>query len=232
VISTGRGPLLAIDTATSQVVVALERPGGRPEVTAWPAGQRHGKELLIALDGLLQRVGVGLDVLGGIVVGTGPGAFTGLRVGLATAKGLAQALGIPIVGIPTSTALLASVTAADSALRPDVGQRRALLLPAGPRDRVLVDEDGPRLLPAGSEPQLAPGVELVALDLDGRAPADALVRGQEARTRLGATLLRLAAARLAAGEADDLARLVPEYVSLPRGVRVLSGSIEWSRDPR
>ena len=231
-ISVERGPLLAIDTATSQIVVALERPGGRPEVAAWPASQRHGEELLTALDGLLRRVGVGLDLLGGIVVGTGPGAFTGLRVGLATAKGLAQALAIPIIGIPTSTALLVPVSTADSGLPPEVTRRRALLLPAGPRDRVLIDEDGPRLLPAGSEPQLAPGVELVALDLDGRAPADALVRGQAARLWLGATLLRLAAARLAAGEADDLARLVPEYVSLPRGVGVLSGSIEWSRDPR
>ena len=231
-ISVERGPLLAIDTATSQIVVALERPGGRPEVAAWPASQRHGEELLTALDGLLRRVGVGLDLLGGIVVGTGPGAFTGLRVGLATAKGLAQALAIPIIGIPTSTALLVPVSTADSGLPPEVTRRRALLLPAGPRDRVLIDEDGPRLLPAGSEPQLAPGVELVALDLDGRAPADALVRGQAARLWLGATLLRLAAARLAAGEADDLARLVPEYVSLPRGVGVPSGSIEWSRDPR
>ncbi|HZL33202.1 MAG TPA: hypothetical protein VFC81_04385, partial [Verrucomicrobiae bacterium] len=61
--SAGRGPLLAIDTATSQIVVALERPGGPPDVAAWPAGQRHGEELLTALDGLLRRVGVGLDLL-------------------------------------------------------------------------------------------------------------------------------------------------------------------------
>jgi hypothetical protein len=87
-------------------------------------------------------------------------------------------------------------------------------------------------VPAGSEPRLAPGTELLAVDLVGRAPADALARGQVARTRLGETLLQLAATRLAAGEADDLARLVPEYVTLPRGIGALSGSIEWSRDPR
>ena len=216
----GRGPLLAIDTATSQMIVALERPGAEPEAAAWPAGQRHGEELLAGLDGLLRRAGVELAALGGIVVGTGPGAFTGLRVGLATAKGLAQALAIPIMGIPTSTALLAA------------GPGGALLLPAGPRDRVLVDAAGPRLLPAGTEPGLDATIELLAVDLDGRAPADALARGQRARTRLGATLLLLGAARLAAGDADDLARLVPEYVSLPRGVAALTGSIEWSRDPR
>jgi tRNA threonylcarbamoyl adenosine modification protein YeaZ len=209
-----------MDTATSEMVVALERPGGEPAVAVWTAGRRHGEELLTALDGLLRRAGVELGGLGGIVVGTGPGAFTGLRVGLATAKGLAQALAIPIIGIPTSTALLAA------------GPGGALLLPAGPRDRVLVDAAGPRLLPAGSDPELDPAIELLAVDLDGRAPPEALSRGAAARTRLGATLLLLGAARLVAGDADDLARLVPEYVSLPRGVAALHGSIEWSRDPR
>ena len=216
----GRGPLLAIDTATSTTIVALERPGAEPEVAAWPAGQRHGQELLTGVEDLLRRCAIELAELGGIVIGTGPGAFTGLRVGLATAKGLAQALAIPIVGIPTSTALLAA------------GPGGALLLPAGPRDRVVVDAAGPRLLPAGTEPDVDPSLELLAVDLDGRAPPDALARGSLARDRLGSTLIRLGAARLAAGDADDLARLVPEYVSLPRGVTALTGSIEWSRDPR
>jgi tRNA threonylcarbamoyladenosine biosynthesis protein TsaB len=220
-----RGPLLAIDTATSQAVVALERPAGPPALTTWPAGMRHGEELLAAIASVLGSAGLTPAGLGGIVVGTGPGAFTGLRVGLATAKGLAHALGVPIIGVPTGLALLATRSAA-----PTAGPR-ALLLPAGPRDRVLVDDHATRLLPAGTEPELAPGTELVALDLEGRAPADALARGAEARAGLGASLLRLAAARLAAGESDDLARLVPEYVSLPRGVHSLGGSIEWSRDP-
>lgn len=221
-----RGPLLALDTATSQAVVALERPTGPPVVASWPAGHRHGEELLATIDRLLRDVGLEPAVLGGIVVGTGPGAFTGLRVGLATAKGLAHALAIPLVGVPTAIALL--TTSSDDLATAG----RALLLPAGPRDRVLVDDEGSRLLPAGTEPAIAPGTELLAVDLDGRAPADALARGLAAQARLGPSLLRLAAARLAIGDSDDLARLVPEYVSLPRGVAALSGSIEWSRDPR
>ncbi len=218
-----RGPLLAIDTATSQAVVALERPGGDPLVLSWPAGQRHGEELLAAIERLLAGAGLAPAALGGIVVGTGPGAFTGLRVGLATAKGLAHALGLPIVGIATAAALLDG---------PPGGPSRVLLMPAGPRDRVVVDGAGGHLLPAGSEPSLEPGTELIAVDLDGRAPGDAVARGEAARGRLGPTLLRLAATRLAAGSADDLAQLVPEYVSLPRGVSALTGAIEWSRDPR
>jgi tRNA threonylcarbamoyladenosine biosynthesis protein TsaB len=220
-----RGPLLAIDTATSHAVVAVERAGGLPSVASWPAGQRHGEELLTAIERLLGGAGVEPGALGGIVVGTGPGAFTGLRVGLATAKGLAHALGLPIVGIATATALLARAEGED-------GPPRVLLLPAGPRDRVIVDADGVLLLAAGIEPAIAAGTELLAVDLDGRAPDEALARGAVAHGRLGPTLLRLAAARLAAGDADDLARLVPEYVSLPRGVTSLGGSIEWSRDPR
>ena len=49
---------------------------------------------------------------------------------------------------------------------------------------------------------------------------------------LGEALLRLGAERLAAGDADDLAELVPEYVTLPRGVREQAGAMAWSRDHR
>jgi len=82
------------------------------------------------------------------------------------------------------------------------------------------------------EPDLAGDEELVAVDLDGRAPADAVARGETARDGLPAALLRLGAARHAAGDVDDLARLVPEYVSLPRGVRAETGEVAWSRDHR
>jgi len=90
----------------------------------------------------------------------------------------------------------------------------------------------PELLPGGREPDLRPGTTLVALDLDGRAPGDAVERGERARRGLGAALLRLGAERLSAGQPDDLERLVPEYVTLPRGVRAMSGEVTWSRGPR
>lgn len=223
------GPLLAFDTATTVAVVALGDPSGRLlGESGWAAGYRHGEELLAQVDGLLSELGVGLGDLGAIVVGTGPGAFTGLRVGLATAKGLAHALRVPIVGVATSTALLRAAASADAA----APQRLALLLPAGPSDRVLVADGSPTLLPGGTEPELAPGISLVAVDLAGRAPADAVERGERARAGLGAALVRIGAERLAAGSVDDLARLVPEYVTLPRGIRAETGTMEWSRDPR
>ena len=161
--------------------------GTLEDAAGWPAGYRHGESLLPAIERLLAPAG-GRTAIGAVVVGTGPGAFTGLRVGIATAKGLAHGLGCPIVGVPTGLALLAAVPGPC-----------ALLLPAGPADRVLVRAGEPsRLLPGGTEPELRSGERLVAVDLDGRAPEDALERGRVAHDGLAAALLRLGAERLAA----------------------------------
>ncbi len=215
---TPDGPILVIDTATTRAVIALGTPDGTiVEARDWSAGYRHGEELLAQIDALLSDRGLAPADLGGLVVGTGPGAFTGLRVGLATAKGLAHALLLPIAGVATATALLSSAGDAP-------GAPAALLQPAGPSDRVLSRRGAtPVILPGGTEPELHPGERLVAVDLSGRAPEDAQARGEAARGGLAAALLRAGVARLAAGDADDLARLVPEYVTLPRGVRDAPG---------
>jgi tRNA threonylcarbamoyl adenosine modification protein YeaZ len=222
--------VLAMDTATTRIVLAAgTTDGALGAVESWPAGFRHGETLLPALDRLLAERGISRSQVGGIVVGTGPGAFTGLRVGIATAKGLAHGLGRPIVGIPTGAALLAAAArSADVPIATCV-----LLLPAGPSDRIVVrDGVAPALLPAGQDPELSGTEILVALDLEGRAPAEALARGVAAREGLAAELLRSGSARLVAGDVDDLARLVPEYVTLPRGVTAVGGEMTWSRDPR
>lgn len=215
--------LLAFDTGTTTAVVAVGDGLGRLLASdAWIAGYRHGEELLSRVDRALASAGVGLADLGGVIVGTGPGAFTGLRVGLSTAKGLAHGLGIALAGVPTGAALQAAARVAGPV---------AILLPAGPSDRVLVDPVGvATLLRAGTEPTVEPGWTLVALDLDGRAPADALARGTRAREGLAAALLAIGAERLRAGQPSDLAALVPEYVTLPRGVGAETGKVAWSRD--
>ena len=225
----GRGrAILAIDTSTSRVVVAVGTPTGEPlGLTWWPAQHRHGEQLLPSIGRVLGEANVRRSRLAAIIVGSGPGAFTGLRVGMATAKALAHELGLPIIGLATSDALIAAAS--------DGGDDTAivLLLPAGPSDRVVVRSGEPaRLLRGGDEPELRPGDVLVAVDLEDRAPAEAVERGERARERLGHELLRLGAARLRAGDTDDLAGLVPAYVTLPRGVSAPSGEVTWSRDPR
>jgi len=225
-----REAILAIDTATTQVVIATGTPDGTVDgVSTWAAGYRHGETLLPSIGRFLGEQNIRKSRLVGIVVGTGPGAFTGLRVGMATAKGLAHGLGIPLVGVSTAEGLIAAVGL----------DRLLLLLPAGPTDRIAVRAGSPpEPLPAGSEPTLRPFERLVAVDLEGRAPADALERGARARAGLGAELIRLGAARLAelrdadAPVTNELETLVPDYVTLPRGVRVAAGAIAWSRDHR
>jgi tRNA threonylcarbamoyl adenosine modification protein YeaZ len=237
--------LLAIDTATTRAIVAAGAPDGSPlGVTTWVAGRTHGEQLLPAIGRLHGEANLRRSRIRGVIVGTGPGAFTGLRVGIATAKALAHELGVPIVGVSTGAALLAAAAAAeDNAGRPadpkpvDVGARAAtrfvLLLPAGPNDRLAVRAGvAPVLLPGGTDPDLLDDEVLVAVDLDGRAPADAVARGERARDGLAPALVGLGAARLRTGDVDDLARLVPEYVSLPRGVRAETGEVAWSRDHR
>jgi hypothetical protein len=225
-----RRAILAIDTATSRVVIATGSPDGVTDgVSTWVAGYRHGETLLRSISRFLGEQNIRRSRLSGIVVGTGPGAFTGLRVGLATAKGLAHGLGIPLAGVSTAEALLASAGV----------ERGVLLLPAGPSDRLVVRAGSPAVpLPAGNEPNLGAGETLIGLDLEDRAPSEALELGERARAALGQALIRLGAARLAEMAAgtgaarNELETLVPDYVTLPRGVRVVSETVAWSRDHR
>jgi tRNA threonylcarbamoyl adenosine modification protein YeaZ len=232
-VSENRGWLLALDTATNTVVVAAGDPDGRVRGHETFEGRyRHSQELLPAVARLVERFDLRLGDLAGIVVGTGPGAFTGLRVGLATAKTLAHELAVPVAGIPTSDALLAGEPAGS-----------VLWLPSGPRDRVAITAgEPPAIVREGETPPWAdavgqPGAGAatdVAVDLEGRAAPDALERGRRALERLPESLLRLGSARLAAGDTDDPERLVPRYASPPRGVPVgqTDGGVAWSRDPR
>lgn len=91
--------LLAIDTSTPQVGVALGAGGATVGEIRLPGGRRHAEQLAPAISYLCATSGVSLDQLAGIAVGIGPGLFTGLRVGVTTAKVMAQALRIPVVPV-------------------------------------------------------------------------------------------------------------------------------------
>lgn len=222
-------PVLAIETATTRALIALGTlDGGLLDAEEWEAGHRHAEELLVRIAALLARAGVrrpGRGAIAGIVAGTGPGGFTGLRVGLATAHGIARVAGAPLVGIPTGVALAAAARAS-GAVPP--GAEIALLLPAGPAGCYLVRDGRATLAPSdASAGDPAPGAMLVAVDLVGRAPEDAVARGALARSGLASALLGLGAARLRAG-VDEGAVLVPEYVTLPRGMAAGAGEVAWS----
>jgi tRNA threonylcarbamoyladenosine biosynthesis protein TsaB len=93
--------LLALDTSTAQVSVAFGDGGSVLGSVQLAGGRRHAEQLAPAIAYLRDECGVSLDRLAAIAVGTGPGLFTGLRVGVTTAKVMAQALRIPVVGVPS-----------------------------------------------------------------------------------------------------------------------------------
>jgi tRNA threonylcarbamoyladenosine biosynthesis protein TsaB len=91
--------ILGIDTATPQVGCAI---GGHEGVIASfcvAKGKRHAETLVPAIDFVCRQAHVELDEIGAIAVDIGPGLFTGLRVGVATAKAMASALRVPVVGV-------------------------------------------------------------------------------------------------------------------------------------
>lgn len=228
-------PVLAIDTATSQTVVAVQAdPGAEIVRDRWPSGHVHGERLLASIVRLLAEAQIEPEELAAIAVGTGPGSFTGLRVGLATAKGLAFGLERPIAGIGTAEALARAAVPADGG-----AQTLVVLQPAGPsgRYRTIVERDTagvwrahPPVLQTSEDADdthdRADGVIAVDLpDVNGVAAA----AGRQALEVLPEMLVRIARERMARGTPDDLAALVPVYVTLPRGAAASDGSIAWSR---
>lgn len=99
---------LGIATATSQVGVAFGTPDGPVASLHVRQRRRHAEILAPAIQELSRMAGIGLNEVQQVAVDVGPGLFTGLRVGVATAKALAQALGVLVVGC-SSLELLAEV---------------------------------------------------------------------------------------------------------------------------
>lgn len=115
--------VLAIDTSTPQVSVAFgseQGTIGRIQLR----GQARQESVTPALDQLRRWTGIDLDRVGGVAVGIGPGLFTGLRVGVQTAKTLAQTLGAPIIGISSLDALASTQRHTDRVIAAVVDGRR------------------------------------------------------------------------------------------------------------
>jgi tRNA threonylcarbamoyladenosine biosynthesis protein TsaB len=110
-----QGPLiLALDTSTGCCTLALTcGTVSRGEVLAslsLNSRAKHSRRLLTVIDWMFAETEVDWPMIEGIAVGLGPGSFTGLRIGMATAKGLAATAGVPLVGIPTLDALASRCT--------------------------------------------------------------------------------------------------------------------------
>ena len=216
--------LVAIDTATSYASLALH-DGFRVRVEhTWESPRRHTVELLPRLVAALEQLGLNADHLSAVAVTRGPGSFTGLRVGLAVAKGLALARALPLVGVPTLD-VLASAQARD---------RRPLctILQAG-RGRICVAtyrwrsgewrlREGPdlttwpTLVEEIDSPTLFCGeVNVAGADALATLGNLAVLLPAAARLRRASFLAEIAWRRLNQGKTDDPAKLAPIYLQHP-----------------
>lgn len=228
--------LLAIDTSTRQAGVALyERRRGLLAEQIWFTANRHTEELMPAIAGLFAVAGAAPGDLAAVAVAIGPGSFTGLRVGLAAAKGLALAQRVPIVGVPTL-----DVTAYPHQSQPvplialaQAGRGRVYWAPYahgpsgwGPQEPYALSAI-PEVANAVTRPIAFAG-ELSEDDLAmlerfaGKQRVVAL--SPALRVRRPACLAEMALARFDRGQVDDAASLSPIYLQTADGAPVRSAS--------
>ncbi len=200
------GLVLAFDTATHVATSALARDG---EVL----GERVSRavSVLADADALLCEAGVEVADLDALVVGTGPGSFTGLRIGLAAARGLGLALDLPVAGVSTLDALAAGAPGA----LPVIDARR--------REVFALLEGVPRCL-RPAELELKPGTVCVG---DGAVRYRALLEEAGADVPSDESVLHLPRARFHALLARDFGpadRVEPIYVRAPDAEKAVSAA--------
>lgn len=216
---------LALDSATDTAGLALAQDDVVIAELNWRTRQNHSVELMPNLERLLQLASLKVAEITAIIVGRGPGSYSGLRVGVGSAKGLAFALGIPLVGVST----LAQVA---YPLR-HRGLPVCVVYPAG-RDEFAtasyrLDGGGliefqperlrtiPALCEEITEDTLITGdfSPEVAASITTTLGAKARIAPPEDRLRRAAYLLALGVIKLEAGVLDDAKALQPVYLRRP-----------------
>jgi len=216
--------LLAIDTSTDRISLALHDGFELRVEYNWEAPRRHTVDLVPRIAGALELLGLGADHLTGVAVARGPGSFTGLRAGIAVAKGLVLARGLPFVAMPT-------LDIAASAQWPD-DRRLIAVLQAG-RGRICYAPYrwSDKRWTAQEAPRLATWPEIVAMldeptvfcgEIDPQGAATLSSAGRlavllpgAARLRRAGYLAELAWHRIRNRETDEPATLTPLYLKHP-----------------
>jgi tRNA threonylcarbamoyladenosine biosynthesis protein TsaB len=221
--------LLALDTSTQYAGIALYEGAQVIAESIWRTQNHHTVEVAPALQDLMNRCGVRTTDLKAIGVALGPGSFTSLRIGLAIAKGMALALKIPLIGIPTFEILTAAQPVQDLPL--------VVALQAG-RGRLAVGwyQSKAHRWESQSEPkvmsveELAQTIETPTLVCGELSAAERVVLARKRRVvvlaspaaslRRPSYLAELAWKRWRTNKVDDPIRLAPIYLSTAEGVTV------------
>jgi tRNA threonylcarbamoyl adenosine modification protein YeaZ len=215
---------LAIDTSTDFCSIALSRQGETIAELVWHSGQNHTVELVPNIAHLLSQTRVNPESLKAVFVAKGPGSFNGLRVGISTAKGLAFALNIPLVGISTLEVEAYPFAFTKLPICPvhnaGRGEIATALYQQSDDWRCLAEE---HITTADALCQQIRRKTLfcgeiplsVVEQLQQNLGKQAVIPNPEARLRHASYLLSLSWRRLTRGEQDDAASLQPLYLRQP-----------------
>ncbi len=223
------GPVLGFDTGSSIARIGLVRDGRIVASQARPV-KSHGADLPAAVDEVLRAAGIGIHELSAVAVGTGPGSFTGLRVGLSYAKGLVTGGRMRIVGIPSLDAI-ALCGAGAPAAHPGVKICPILDARKGEVYTSLYDvvtdalqkEMGDLVVPLDEFASRITGEILFvgeskaedARVLVARRGGRASVAGTAELWQQGSFIAALGAARVARNDVDQAATIEPSYIRAP-----------------
>lgn len=221
--------VLAIDTATRTASLALH-DGARVRVElTWETANHHTTELTPRIAGMLAQIKAGMEDLAGVAVSIGPGSFTGVRVGVAAAKGMCLARGLPIYGVCTLDVLAQAQASGDEPVVAVVQAGRGRLCAAryawAASGWQIVDEPcltTAQTLGQGWEDTTCVCGELSAAErhaLQTRLGKRIRLASPASSLRRAGYLAEIGWERLRHGQADDLARLTPIYLQTPEGLR-------------
>jgi tRNA threonylcarbamoyladenosine biosynthesis protein TsaB len=215
--------ILAIDTATQYASIALYNRDGLYAEEAWFAGRNHTIELMPRIVRMLKTANLNVPDLTALAVSLGPGSFTGLRIGLAVAKGLALPHKLAVVGVPTleTVAYPHKDNPTPVWAIAQAGRGRILTASYGRKKRKwqLLTEPDLTTVDGLAKKIQTPALCVGELDRDSakllQRKAKAQVVSPAARLRRAGYLAEIAAARLKANDQDDPDALVPIYTSSP-----------------
>ena len=215
--------ILAIETATPYGSVALVDRGGVVRETVLPQGLQASETLLAAIAELFAASGEAPRGVACVAVSAGPGSFTGLRVGMAAAKGLCFGWGVPIVRVPTLLALASRFPGEGRTICPILDARKKEVYAAFFRweGNALSRRTPDMALPPDAVPERAPEGNVVfcgdavgpfgAMFRSRLGDRAALVEGPEGLPRAGAVGL-LGEGSFLEGAAEDPRLAVPRYL--------------------
>lgn len=219
--------LLALDTSTSWISLALYDGTYVRYETTWESQHHHTVELAPAIERLFLQTGTTREDLTGLVAAIGPGSFTSLRIGLALVKGMALALTIPVVGVPSLDVIAAAQPLDERPMLAvlQAGRRRLAYVTYKVQGDAWVAQGQPTVIDASDLVRTIESPTLICGELSqearsilGRRWKNANIAPPERCLRRAGFLAALGSERITAGDVDDPTTLSPIYLSTANNI--------------